>query len=97
MRLTKEQEDIINSEEDNIIVLAKAGTGKTTTLMEYTRKRPLNTFLYLAYNSSIRKSSSKKFFGNTTVHTIHSLAYEEIGNLYIDKLAEQIKVMDLII
>lgn len=95
MKLTNEQLQIINSEEDNIIIEAKAGTGKTTTLIEYTKRRPLNNFLYLAFSSEIKKNSKKKFFGNTEVHTIHSLAYKYIGNIYKDKLTNDLKVLDI--
>lgn len=95
MKLTNEQLQIINSEEDNLIIEAKAGTGKTTTLIEYTKRRPLNNFLYLAFSSEIKKSSKKKFFGNTEVHTIHSLAYKYIGNTFKEKLTNDLKVLDI--
>lgn len=97
MELTLEQKEITSSEEENILVIAKAGTGKTTTLIKYAEKRPLNTFLYLVYNKENKKSSKRKFFGNTTVHTIHSLAYKEIGYMYEDKLLKRnINLNDII-
>lgn len=96
MRLSKEQEFIVNSEDEKIIVDAKAGSGKTTTLVEFTKKRPLSSFLYIAYNSAIRKSSIKKFGPNTVVHTAHSLAFEKIGFLYKTKLTSNLSIKNII-
>lgn len=96
MKLTNEQLDIINSESKRILINAKAGTGKTTTLIEFTKKRPFNTFLYLAYNKEIKNSSKRKFFGNTDVFTIHGLAYKELGYLYEKKLTDNLKIYDII-
>jgi superfamily I DNA/RNA helicase len=96
MKYTKEQNDIINSEETNIIINAVAGSGKTSTLIAFTKKRPLNSFLYLAYNNSIKKEAKKKFFGNTDVHTIHSLAYKEIGYIFENKLTSNLKIINII-
>lgn len=90
MKETEEQLLIINSNEDEVIVEAKAGGGKTTTLVEFAKNRPFQTILYLAYNDSVRKSAMKRFFGNTKVHTIHSLAFEHIGHFYKDQLTENV-------
>ena len=83
-----ERELILNSKSDRIIIEARAGTGKTRTLIELTEKRPRESFLYLSYNNSLKKEGKRKFGGNVEVHTIHSLAYKEIGFLYKNKLGE---------
>ncbi len=59
MELTKEQLDIINST-GNIKINAVAGSGKTTTVIEYARTRPKTSkILYLAFNKRYdRKNSS---------------------------------------
>lgn len=96
MNPTPEQREIIDCEEDNLIIDAKAGSGKTSTLVEIAKKRPFNTFLYLAYNEPVKREAKGKFFGNTTVHTIHSLAYEHIGCFYVEKLTQNLSAKDII-
>jgi len=82
MKLTAEQEDIINSRGD-IKINAVAGSGKTTTIIEYAKTRPATAkILYLAFNKSVKLEAIKKFtakgLSNVTVETAHSLAYKNI-------------------
>ncbi len=82
MKLTDEQIDIINSDGD-IKINAVAGSGKTTTVIEYAKTRPAGSkILYLAFNKSVKLEAIKKFkqkgLNNVTVETAHSLAYKNI-------------------
>ncbi len=82
MELTKEQHDIINSA-GNIKINAVAGSGKTTTIIEYAKARPANSkILYLAFNKSVKLEAVKKFadkgLTNVQVETAHSLAYKKV-------------------
>ncbi|OQX78366.1 MAG: DNA helicase [Bacteroidetes bacterium 4484_249] len=82
MQLTNEQKAIINSK-GNIKINAVAGSGKTTTIIEYAKSRPSNKkILYLAFNKSVKNEAVRKFtdFGlaNVKVETAHSLAYKNI-------------------
>jgi F-box protein, helicase, 18 len=82
MKLTDEQEAIIKSTGD-IKINAVAGSGKTTTIIEYAKARPPKAkILYLAFNKSVKLEASKKFaekgLQNVTVETAHSLAYKNI-------------------
>ncbi|MEX2590885.1 MAG: UvrD-helicase domain-containing protein [Chitinophagales bacterium] len=82
MELTKQQYDIINST-GNIKVNAVAGSGKTTTIIEYAKARPESSkILYLAFNKSVKLEAIKKFsekgLKNVKVETAHSLAYKHI-------------------
>jgi superfamily I DNA/RNA helicase len=82
MNLTQEQHDIINST-GNIKINAVAGSGKTTTIIEYARTRPKKSkILYLAFNRSVKLEAAKKFaekgLDNVKVETAHSLAYRHI-------------------
>ena len=80
--LTDEQSAAVACPAKLIRVLAFAGTGKTTMLVEFARARRAQRFLYLAYNASIQKEASKKFPPNVVARTSHSLAYEAVGHLY---------------
>jgi F-box protein, helicase, 18 len=82
MELTTEQYDIINST-GNIKINAVAGSGKTTTIIEYANTRPASSkILYLAFNKSVKLEAAKKFsdkgLNNVKVETAHSLAYRHI-------------------
>ncbi len=82
MELTKEQIDIINSTGD-IKINAVAGSGKTTTIIEYAAARPKESkILYLAFNKSVKLEAIRKFsdkgLDNVKVETAHSLAYRHI-------------------
>ncbi len=82
MHLTEEQIAIINST-GNIKINAVAGSGKTTTIIEYARARPSTArILYLAFNKSVRLEASKKFadkgLSNVKIETAHSLAYKHV-------------------
>lgn len=82
MQLTQEQYDIIRSS-GNIKINAVAGSGKTTTVIEYAKTRPANSrILYLAFNKTVKTSAAKKFaqngLHNVQVETAHSLAYRYV-------------------
>jgi hypothetical protein len=91
--LTEEQLDIINSS-GNIKINAVAGSGKTTTIIEYARTRPRNSrILYLAFNKSVKLEAAKKFFekgiDNVIVETAHSLAYKYVVHRFNYKIRTQ--------
>lgn len=82
MELTQEQHDIINST-GNIKINAVAGSGKTTTVIEYAKARPkYSNILYLAFNKSVKIEAIRRFseqgLDNVKVETAHSLAYKNI-------------------
>ena len=82
MEWTKEQYDIINST-GNIKINAVAGSGKTTTIIEYAKARPKDSkILYLAFNKAVKLEAARKFsekgLTNVQVETAHSLAYRNI-------------------
>ncbi|MNJ89069.1 DNA helicase IV [compost metagenome] len=79
MKLTSEQAEIIHAE-GNLKINAVAGSGKTTTVIEYAKTRPPKSkILYLAFNKSVKLDAKKKFqsqdLTNVEVETAHSLAY----------------------
>ncbi|OJY92489.1 MAG: hypothetical protein BGP14_14960 [Sphingobacteriales bacterium 44-15] len=63
MELTPEQYDIIHST-GNIRINAVAGSGKTTTIIEYAKARPKTAWiLYLAFNRSVKLEAQIKPWG----------------------------------
>lgn len=81
MKYTEEQMKIIESEGD-IKVNAVAGSGKTSTLVEYCKQRLGVKILYLVFNKSAKLDAQKKFneagVKHVKVQTAHSLAYGAI-------------------
>lgn len=79
---TKEQKQILASA-GNIRINAVAGSGKTTTIIEYAASRPPGSrILYLAFNKSVRQEASRRFaergLNGVQVETAHSLAFRYI-------------------
>lgn len=101
MKLTQEQAAIINSKGD-IRIIAVAGAGKTTTLIEYARARPDKRILYLAFNKTVKVEAERKFaevrLMNVRVETAHSLAYHYIvrGSKYTIKTEGSYKINEIV-
>jgi F-box protein 18 (helicase) len=82
LKLTEEQKAIIATNTD-ITVNAVAGSGKTSTMIEYAASRPAGSrILYLAFNKSVKLEAQRRFkdrgLSNVIVETAHSLAYRHI-------------------
>lgn len=63
MTPTAEQQAILDGFKNttgNIKVLALAGTGKTSTLLELVKQNPSQTFLYLAFNRDVKEEVERK-------------------------------------
>ena len=91
IQITKEQKEIINSDltpGDTLKIMAFAGTGKTTTLVEYTKKRPEMRFLYIAFNKSVQLEAAQKFPKNVTARTTHALAFRVKGFQHKNRLVK---------
>ncbi|HIE02708.1 MAG TPA: ATP-dependent helicase [Thiotrichaceae bacterium] len=88
MELTDEQWAIINAPEHILKVNAVAGSGKTTTLLEYAKRRPKQRILYLTFNKSSSDEMKKKCLvaklDNITVQTFHALAYYHANGRHYD-------------
>lgn len=93
MKLTQEQKKIIESNAEITLINAFAGCGKTSTLINFYKQRPQNTFLYLCYNTSMKKEAEKKFTdSNIDVKTFHSLAYSAVGHKFKEKIEKNEKL-----
>jgi len=83
MTPTAEQQAILNgfnTVEGNIKVLALAGTGKTSTLLELVQQNPTQTFLYIAFNRDVKEEVERKArakgMSNLKVKTQNGFALE---------------------
>lgn len=73
---TKEQQDIYDAFESggSMVIQARAGTGKTTTLVGIGERTNRKGF-YIVYNAKAKLDAEKRFGKNVTVKTAHGLAY----------------------
>ncbi len=58
--------------------MAYAGSGKTTTLVEYVRAHRDQNFLVLMFNKSAAMDAEKRFTSNATCKTINSVAWNYV-------------------
>ncbi|XP_077977682.1 F-box DNA helicase 1-like [Glandiceps talaboti] len=94
LRFTHEQQRIVkfDCEKNDIVkIMAFAGTGKTSTLKEYAKRRPNKKFLYVCFNKSVQEQAQQSFPYNVTCKTVHSLAFASYGRRYIKQLSPDIK------
>ncbi|MCP4971849.1 MAG: AAA family ATPase [Arcobacter sp.] len=95
MNLTQEQINIINAKESSFKINAVAGSGKTTTLLEYAKSNKNLKILYLAYNKSLQTSIQDKIndynLNHMHISTIHALAYK-FANAYQYNLCNDLKI-----
>jgi hypothetical protein len=86
---TDEQRAVIDKlhEGDNILVEARAGTGKTTTLVMGSTELHYLRILYLAYNTSTALDAQKKFRPHVRCRTLHSLAAKSTPEWAQDRLS----------
>jgi len=85
---THEQSAVVESRARLLAVNAFAGTGKTSTLIEYARARPGRRILYLAFNRAVANEANDRFPKHVSCRTTHSLAYEVKGRLFAAKLGD---------
>lgn len=76
---TREQHDILNSDGRVVKINARAGTGKTATLLMIAQNNPDQRILYLVFNKKNRQEAKIKFPDNSEIHTIHSFALSALG------------------
>ena len=85
---TEEQENIVELFKTNnkVKVIARSGSGKTSSLIHLTKCNPEQNFLYLAFNKSMAVEAASKMPSNVEVMTTHALAYREFGRDLAHKL-----------
>ena len=69
--------DAVSSTNNNILIQARAGSGKTTTLVECARRLPVGKrVLFMAFNKSIVEELGNKLPLYIDCRTLHALAFE---------------------
>jgi len=91
---TGEQLEIIYLEpEKDLLIEAFAGSGKTSTLIEFCNQNFDKKILYLVFNKHMRKYAKFLFPINTSVHTLNSFIYSNMKKFFPNiKITENIDV-----
>lgn len=95
LHFTYEQNRIIShqlQQGDVIKVIAFAGSGKTSTLIELARRYPQLKFLNVMFNKSVCDHAQKLFPKNVECRTAHSLAFVSKGKPYAHRLVPKFTV-----
>lgn len=77
-------------------VVAYAGTGKTSSLIEYACERPNSRGLYVAFNKATQLDASRRFPQHVLCKTINSLAFARFGRPFAHKLCGDLRLSDVI-
>ena len=87
LRPTAEQDAIVQAcaRGANTVVVAGAGTGKTT-MLKLAAAAMGGRGLYVAFNRSIAAEARRKMPANVTASTAHSLAFRSVGHRYKHRL-----------
>lgn len=94
-KTTAEQNAIIEWKGNHLVVNAFAGTGKTSTLVNYAEANPESKMLYLAYNRAVRDEAERKFPFNVECKTSHQLAWARFGRHFRDRLTASLRITDV--
>jgi len=79
----------------DLIIDAKAGTGKTTTLKKLANMVGDKSILYLVFNKKNQEEAKLEFPKNTTVLTTNSFCGKLVNKMYKSRLADD-KIMKMI-
>lgn len=85
MKPTEEQAKVIDAnipEGGMAKVIAYAGTGKTTTFVEFSNANYPTPSLYLAFNKSVEVEAQSRFPSHVKVKTTHALAWAQEGRKF---------------
>lgn len=97
--MTEEMKNIINAQEQHMVIQSKAGSGKSSTMLEYVIAHPKERILFLVYNKAMAKDFSSRLKGvehRCDVRTIHSLAYRwYLSKRYPKKGFQNLNIVDI--
>lgn len=98
LKLTDEQQTIVDYDgKKNLIIEAKAGSGKSSVLYDFAKARPSRRFLYLVFSAAMKPEAEEKYkdITNVKILTTFGLAYSAKGKFYRNKLTGSYRAYDL--
>lgn len=92
---SSEQAPIIDWASHRLVVRAFADTGKTLTLIRFTRANPYCGMLYLPYNYAARDEAEQKSPVYIECKTSHQQAWPNFGRHYQHRLTGSLRITDV--
>lgn len=80
LRWSVEQERFLQSQAPQMVLTALAGSGKTSALLEYARRRPHQKWNFIVFNRAVAETVAARAPKNMTVRTAHQMAYAHFGH-----------------
>lgn len=107
---TEEQENVILSEAEKLLVHARAGAGKSSCLRMYAEARPLEKILLLAFSKAVQVEAEAKMPRSTRCLTTHGLSWHiavelfgsnekakaKVGNTFPSQVAKRLRTNNLL-
>jgi len=85
---SKDQEAFLAAHGNSLVLTALAGSGKTSVLIEYARRRPHQRWNFVVFNRSVADDVSARAPKNMVVKTAHQMAYAQFGHDLHHKIKE---------
>lgn len=89
IKWTEQQQNFLKSNDELIVLEALAGCGKTSSLIEYAKRRPGEKWNLIVFNKSLAEETKLLAPENLRVTTGHSLAFSVDGKDLIHKIKDE--------
>lgn len=92
---SEQQEKFLNTQSPKLVLTALAGSGKTSCLLEYARRRRHQKWNFVVFNRSVADEVALRAPENMQVKTAHQMAYAHFGHDLHHKIKNQISIMEI--
>lgn len=90
-----QQETFLNMQSPKIVLTALAGSGKTSSLLEYARRRRHQKWNFVVFNRSIADDVALRAPPNMNVKTAHQMAYAHFGHDLHQKIRADLSLKEI--
>lgn len=94
-RWSPQQETFLNTQSPKLVLTALAGSGKTSCLLEYARRRQHQKWNFVVFNRSVADEVSLRAPSNMQVKTAHQMAYAHFGHDLHHKIKSQVSLNEI--
>lgn len=92
---SEQQEKFLNTQSPKLVLTALAGSGKTSCLLEYARRRRHQKWNFVVFNRSVADEVALRAPENMKVQTAHQMAYAHFGHDLHHKIKHQISLSEI--
>ncbi len=92
---SSQQERFLNTQAPKLVLTALAGSGKTSCLLEYARRRRHQNWNFVVFNRSVADEVSLRAPPNMQVKTAHQMAYAHFGHDLHHKIKNKVPLNEI--